>query len=86
MLLFPGDVDLDISVSAAQHSEGAEENGAMSGDTAGSGRQEGPIIRPQPTFKHRGRQLQAGPKLPKMQDAIQPGSTPTGTSYCNSPS
>lgn len=75
-----GDVDSDLSASAAQHSEGAEDNGAMSGDTAGSGHQEGPKIRAQPSFKHRERQLQGGPKLPKMQNAIQPGSTPIGTS------
>ncbi|CAL8470187.1 g9729 [Coccomyxa elongata] len=73
-----GDVDSDLSASAAQHSEGAEDNGAMSGDTAGSGHQEGPNIRAQPNSKHRERRLQGGPKLPKMQNAIQPGSTPTG--------
>ncbi len=74
----PGDGDMEMSTSPAENSECANDAGVLSVDTAGS-MEAGPRVRPQPKSAYQGRPLQRMPKLPKLQNPIYPGSTPTGT-------
>lgn len=71
----PDDLDADMSTSPAEHSEDAEDTGGVSGE---SGEPARPTIRAQPKLERRERPVIQDAKLRKLQDAIQPGSTPTG--------